>query len=114
MRFLTRFIVIATLAAFAASSVAHAAGSARMATEVIMADVKIESLINCEACDDDAANTPGLVCEFVCSSAAAAPLENAPMDIGLFPVSSAHGIPAGQNFLGLTSPPAEHPPRLFL
>jgi hypothetical protein len=85
-----------------------------MATEVITAEVEITSHLSCEAYDDVASNEMNIVCEFVCSSATAAPLDDSSTDIGLFPLPSTNGIPTGQHFIGLTIAPATHPPRLFL
>ena len=113
MRFLARLIMIAVLAAFAASSAAHAAGSARMASGMIAAGVDMAE-DGCEACDDDTAGALGIACDFVCNSAAAAALLEASAEFGPLAVSSAHGMPIARDFRGLTSPPAKQPPKILL
>jgi hypothetical protein len=105
-------MMIASLAAFAASSVAHAVGSARMASEMIAAGVEMTALADCEACDDDVTGSLGIACDFVCNSAAAAALVEASADSGPSAVTSAHGMPSERDYRGLTSPPAKQPPRL--
>ncbi|MDF1671200.1 MAG: hypothetical protein P1U83_16480 [Roseovarius sp.] len=114
MKFFARLMMIASLAAFAASSVAHAAGSAKMASEMIAEGVEMTALADCEACDDDATGSLGIACDFVCNSAAAAALVEASAEFDPLAVSSAHGMPIARDFRGLTSPPAKQPPRLFL
>ncbi|RKF12471.1 hypothetical protein D6850_17515 [Roseovarius spongiae] len=113
MHLFARLMMTAVLAAFAASSVAHAAGSARMASEMIVAGVDVTGA-GCEACDDDAAGTLGIACDFVCNSAVAAALVETSAGCGPFAVSSAHGMMIEQDFHGLTGPPAKQPPRLLL
>ena len=113
MHVVARFLMIAVLAAFAASSVAYAAGSARMASDMITAGAEMAGA-GCEACDDDAAGALGIACDFVCNAAAAAALVDASADSGPSEVSSTHGMPIGRDFLGLTSPPAKQPPRFLL
>ena len=113
MQFFSRFMMIAVLAAFAASSVVHAAGSARMASEMITAGAEMAGA-DCEACNDDAAGTLGIACDFVCNSAAAAALVEASADSGPFVASIAFGMPIAPDFRGLTSPPAKQPPKLLL
>ncbi|EAP79053.1 MAG: hypothetical protein GY701_04050 [Sulfitobacter sp.] len=113
MHFVARLIMIVVLAAFAVSSVAHAAGSARMASEMISAGAEMAGA-GCEACDDDTAGTLGVVCDFVCNSAAAAAMVEASAEFGPLAVSSAHRLPIPRDFFGLSSPPAKQPPRFLL
>ena len=113
MHFVARLIIIAVLAAFAASSVVHAAGSARMASEMIAAGAGMAGA-DCEACDDDTAGTLGVACDFVCNSATAVALVGASAEIGPIAVSSAHGLPIARDFRGLISPPAKQPPKILL
>ena len=112
MHFVARLIIIAVLAAFAASSVAHAAGSARMASEMITAGAEMPGA-DCEACDGSAGPS-GIACDFVCNSATAAALLETSAEFGLHAISSAHGMPIARDFRGLTSPPAKQPPRFLL
>jgi len=112
MRFFARLMIIAVLAAFAASSVAHAAGSARMASEMITAGVEMPGA-DCEACDDSAGPLD-IACDFVCNSAATAALVETSAEFGPLTVSSAHGMPIARDFRGLTSPPAKQPPKILL
>jgi hypothetical protein len=113
MHFVARLIMITVLAAFAVGSVAHAAGSARMASEMIAAGAEMAGA-GCEACDDDTAGTLGVACDFVCNSATAVALVEASAEFGPLAVSSAHGLPIARDFLGLSSPPAKQPPRFLL
>ncbi|QIK42488.1 hypothetical protein [Pontivivens nitratireducens] len=112
MHFVARLIMIAVLAAFAVSSVAHAAGSARMASEMITAGAEMPGA-DCEACDDSAGPS-GIACDFVCNSAAAAALVETSAEFGLHAISSAHGMSIARDFRGLTSPPAKQPPKFLL
>jgi hypothetical protein len=112
MHFVARLIMIAVLAAFAASSVVHAAGSARMASEMIAAGAEMPGA-DCEACDGSAGPS-GIACDFVCNSATAVALVGASAEFGLIAVSSAHGLPIARDFSGLISPPAKQPPRFLL
>ena len=112
MHFVARLIMIAVLAAFAVSSVAHAAGSARMASEMITAGAEMPGA-DCEACDGSAGPL-GVACDFVCNSATAVALVGASAEFGPIAVSSAHGLPIARDFRGLTSPPAKQPPKILL
>jgi len=114
MKLFARLVMITVLATFVASTVAHAAGSAKMAAEMITAGVEMPGFADCDACDDDAAGLLGIACDFVCNSAAAGALLEVSGDGGLFAVSSAYRIPISRDSCGLTSPPAKQPPRLTL
>jgi hypothetical protein len=113
MHFVARLTMIAVLAAFAASSVAYAVGSARMASELIAAGAEMTGA-GCAACDDDAAGGFGAACDYVCNSAASAALVEASAEFGPHAVSNTHGMSVARDFLGLSTPPAKEPPRFPL
>lgn len=106
-----RLILVAFLAVFAASTVAHVAGSAAMAASMIIANDTAMGMADCKACGDSDASAGGTACDFVCGIGALAAL----------PAHSCEGIAnlSGQalkfaqarDFRGLTSPPAKQPPR---
>ena len=84
-----------------------------MASETLAANVALPVLTDCTACDDGTAGTTGIPCDFICNPVAAM-LTEASAGNGPFLVSRVHDIPVKRDFRGLTSPPAEQPPRLFL
>jgi len=114
MQFLARFMMVVTFAAFAASSVVHAAGSAWVASGMIAADVEMTTLADCDACDDGVAGTLGIACDFVCNSATITAEPEASANSGPIAVPYNYGTPVAQDVRGLTGPPAQEPPRLFL
>ena len=102
MKFVARLILVAVLAVFAVSSVAHAAGSADMAAAMIASGDAAMPMSDCDACDDTGA--AGSFAAVV-----------APQAYGI--VSSpreALGPAVTQDFCGLSSPPAKHPPRTLI
>ena len=114
MQFLARFMMIATFVAFAASSVAHSAGSAWVASGMIAADVEMTTLADCKACDDDSAGASGIACDFVCNSGTTAAVVEASVNSDLVAVPYNYGMPIARDFRGLTSQPAKQPPRFLL
>ncbi|WP_339834313.1 hypothetical protein [uncultured Parvibaculum sp.] len=114
MKFVARLILVAVLAVFAVSSVAHAAGSADMAAAMIASGDAAMPMSDCDACDDTGAGEMGLACDLVCGAGSFAAVV-APQAYGI--VSSpreALGPAVTQDFCGLSSPPAKHPPRTLI
>ena len=114
MKFLARLILVAVLAAFAASSVAHAAGSAEMAAAMIASDDAAMHMSDCDPCGDTDAGEMGLACGFVCGAGGFAAVL-APQAHGVVSASrEALGPAVTQDFCGIASPPAKHPPRTLI
>ena len=114
MTFLTRLILAAVLAVFAARSFAHTAGSGAMAADVIASGSTITVMPDCDACGDTDVDGTGFACDFVCNAgnltAALAPQLQDVFQAGLhLPAAS-----VTHDFRGLNSPPAKQPPRIDL
>lgn len=114
MRLIAGLILATVLAAFAASSVAHATGSAAMTAEMIASDAAPMDMTDCKACADPESGALGIACDFVCaSSGLAAVLAQQCEAIAVTPGEAAmSSVP--RDFRGLTSPPAKHPPRILI
>src|SRR3546814_16223585 len=84
MNFVARLIIVAVLAAFAVSSVAHAAGSAEMAAATIACDDAATHMSDCDACGDLDAGEMGVACDFVCGAGGFAAVL-APQAYGIVP-----------------------------
>lgn len=114
MKFLARLILVAVLAAFAVSSVAHAAGSAEMAAAMITSDDAAMHMSDCDACGDVDAGDMGVACGFVCGAGGFAAVL-APQAYDIVSTSrEALGPAVTQDFCGVSSPPAKHPPRSLI
>ena len=114
MKFVARLILVTVLAAFAASSIAHAAGSAEMAAAMIASDDAATHMSDCDVCGDTDSGEMGLTCELVCGAGGfAAVLAPQAFDNVSAP-REALGPAVTQDFSGLSSPPAKQPPRTLI
>lgn len=114
MTFLARLIFAAVFAAFAASSVAHAAGSAEMAAAMIASDDAAMHMSDCDACGDTDAGEMAVACDLVCGAGSFAAVL-APHGYGIVSVPrEALGPAVTQNFCGVASLPAKPPPRTLI
>lgn len=114
MKFVARLILVAVLAAFAASSVAQAVGSAEMAAAMFASDDAAMHMPDCDACDDTDAGEMDLACGFVCGAGGFA-VVLAPQPHVIVSASREALEPAvTQDFRGIASPPAKHPPRILI
>ena len=114
MKFVVRLILVAVLAAFAVSSVAHAAGSAEMAAAMIASDDAAVHMSDCDACGDLDADDMGVACGFVCGAGGFAAVL-APQAYGIVSAPrGALGLAITRDFCGVSSPPAKHPPRTLI
>ena len=114
MQLIARLILVAVLAVFAVSSIAHAAGSAAMTADMVVSDIATKDMADCEACTDPESGTMGLSCDFVCSAAGLAAVLAQQCDaIVLAPGKAAMSLVAC-DFYGLTSSPAKQPPRFLI
>lgn len=114
MKSLARLIFVAVLAAFAASSVAHAAGSAEMAAVMISADDAAMHMSDCDACGDPDASEMGLACDFVCGAGSFTAVL-APQACAIVSAArEALGPAVTQDFRGVSGPPAQHPPQTLI
>lgn len=114
MKFLARLILVTVLAAFSASSVAYAAGSAEMTAAMIASDGAAMHMSDCEACGDPETGEMGVACDFVCGAAGFAAVL-APQARGIVSAGREALRPAvTQDFCGVPSPPAKHPPRTLI
>lgn len=114
MKFFARLLLVAILAAFAASSVAHAAGSAGMAAAMIASDEAAMDMSECDPCDDSNACEMGIACNFVCGAGAFAAVL-APQTQGIIHAPRETLWPAiTQDWYGVTGPPAKQPPRTLI
>lgn len=114
MQFIARLIFVALLAAFAASSVAHAAGSAKMAADMVAIDVASMDMADCEACDGPEVGGMGPTCDFLCSSGSFAAVLGPQGDRFVQPPHGLLNPVVSGGHRGLTCPPTEHPPRTHL
>lgn len=111
---IARLILIAFLAVFAASTVAHAAGSAAMAASMITAKDPAMGMADCKACGGSDANPGGIACDFVCGTGALAALPAHSCE-GITRISGqAFKFSQAREFRGLSSPPAMRPPRTLI
>ncbi|MET4702077.1 hypothetical protein ABIE65_005128 [Constrictibacter sp. MBR-5] len=114
MNFVARLIIVAVLAAFAVSSVAHAAGSAEMAAATIACDDAATHMSDCDACGDLDAGEMGVACDFVCGAGGFAAVL-APQAYGIVSAPrEALRAPVTQEFSGVSSSPAKPPPRTLI
>jgi hypothetical protein len=115
MRLIASLILATVLAAFAASSVVHAAGSAGMAAEMIASGATVAEMADCEACGDVESGANGIACDFhCCAGGFAAVPAPAQTEIAFRERGEALGHTLTRDFRGLTSPPAKEPPRTLL
>lgn len=111
MHLSARLILVAVLAAFAVSSVAHAAASAKMAAGMVASGAVTTDMADCDACVDPEPGAKGIACNFVCGAGSFAAV--------FAPQSERIAYAAGKclepaealDFCGLSSPPAKQPPR---
>lgn len=114
MKFFARLLLVAVLAAFAASSVAYAAGSAEMAAAMIASDDAAMDMSECDPCVDSGAGEMGVACSFVCGAGGFAAML-APQTQGIVQAPRETLGPAvTHNFRGRTGPPAKQPPRTLI
>jgi hypothetical protein len=115
MRLIASLILATVLAAFVASSVVHAAGSAGMAAEMVASGATVAEMADCEACGDGESGANGIACDFVCGAGGFAAVP-APVQTGSVfqETSEALGHTLPRDFRGLTSPPAKEPPRILI
>ncbi len=114
MKFVARLILVAVLAAFAANPVAQAAGSAEMAATMIASDDAAMHMPDCDACKDTDAGEMGLACGFVCGAGGFTVVLAPQLYVIVSALREAHGPAVTQDFRGIASPPAEHPPRTLI
>ncbi|GHA19475.1 hypothetical protein V6617_18335 (plasmid) [Pelagibacterium nitratireducens] len=112
MKFFVRLIVVTVLAAFAASSVAHATGSAEMTAAMIASDDAAMDMPDCDACGDE--GQTAFACDVICGAGGFASLL-VPQSQGMFqsPRQTLNPV-VTQNLRGLTGPPAKQPPRSLI
>jgi len=111
MQLIARLILVAVLAAFAVSSVAHAAGSAAMAADMVASETTTMDMADCDACADPESGAMDISCDFVCGAGGfAAVLAQQCEAIASRPGEAAMPS-ATRDFRGLSSPPAKQPPR---
>ncbi|WP_299845620.1 hypothetical protein [uncultured Jannaschia sp.] len=114
MQLIARLLLVVALAAFAVSPVAHAAGSAAMATEMVGSDAATMDMADCDACADPASGAMGISCDFVCGAGGfAAVLAQQYEGIALRP-GEIRWSSVSRDFCSLTSPPAKQPPRTLI
>lgn len=113
MKLIARLVLVATLAAFAAASAAHAMGSATMGAGMIASAESAMDMPGCDDCGGPEGAANGLACDLVCGAGGLATLTG-PQASGL---TERPGGPVGpaeaRDLRGRTGPPAEHPPRLL-
>ena len=111
MQLIARLILVAVLAAFAVSPVAHAAGSAVMAADMVSSDAGTMNMADCDACADPGSGAKGIACDFVCAAGGFAAVL-APQTERIVRTPGKSYEPAeARDFCGLSSPPAKQPPR---
>ena len=111
MQLIARLILVAVLAAFAVSPVAHAAASAGMAADMVASDAATMDMADCDACDVPGSGAMGIACDFVCGAGSFAAVL-APQTEGFAQApGKSLGAAEAQDFCGLSSPPAKQPPR---
>ena len=114
MKLFARLVVVTVLAAFAASSVAYAAGSAEMTAAMIASDDAAMDMSDCDACGDADAGQTAFACNFICGAGGFASLL-VPQSQGMFQSPRQTLSPVvTQNLRGLTGPPAKQPPRSLI
>lgn len=111
MHLIARLLLVVVLAAFAVSSVAHAAGSAAMAADMVTSDAAVMDMADCEACADPGTGADGIVCDFVCGAGGFAAVLSQDCDAVALKPGEAAISSVTRDFCGLTSPPAKEPPR---
>ena len=114
MQFIARLLFVALLAAFAASSVAHAAGSAKMTANMVAADVMSMDMADCEACDGPEVGGMGLACDFLCGSGSLAAVLGPQGDRFVQPTGGLLDPAVTADHCGLACPPTEQPPRTLI
>jgi hypothetical protein len=114
MRLLARLLLFFALAVFAAGAVAQAAGSARMASEMVAAEPGMSEMPGCVLCDvEDEDFVAGAACDLVCSTGCPVALE-VPAASGVpSAASQRHLLPIAQILNGKTTLPDKQPPRAF-
>ena len=114
MTLLSRLFLAIVLAAFAASSFAHAANSGAMAAEMIASDTTVTIMSGCEACGDADVDGKGIACNFVCNAGSFTAMLSPQMLSNFQSGSDVLATSVVHDFRGLTSPPAKQPPRTFI
>ncbi|MBM9595030.1 hypothetical protein [Roseitranquillus sediminis] len=113
MQLIARLILVAVLAAFAVSSVAHAAGSAAMAADMVASDTAAMDMADCDACADPESGAMGISCDFVCGAGGFAAVLAQQCDAVALRPGAAPMSSVTRDFCGLSSPPAKEPPRIL-
>ncbi len=114
MQFIAGLVLVGLLAAFAASSVGHAAGSAKMAADMVAIDVASMDMADCEACDGPEVGGMGLACDFLCGSGSLAAVLGPHGDRFVQPTGGLLDPAVTDDHCGLTCPPTEQPPRTLI
>lgn len=109
-----RLLMIVVLAAFAAGSLVHAAGSSEMAATMLHAGEAPVTSADCEACDEGRTGDMGSACDLVCATNIVAAIPVLQAD-GFVPLRRGTLVPAAaRDLLGHVGPPAKQPPRTLI
>lgn len=112
MKMFVRLLMIALLAAFAAGSVVHAAGSSNMATTMLVSGEAAMMASDCEACGEFA--DMGSACDLLCVANGVATIPVLQAN-GFVPLHRGTLVPApARDLLGHVGPPAKQPPRSLI
>ncbi|MCC4298169.1 hypothetical protein [Aurantimonas coralicida] len=114
MHMFARLIFVALLAAFAAGSVAHAAGSARMTADMVATDIAPMSMAGCETCGDPEVGDMGIACDFLCGSGSFAAILGPQADPLVRRISGFIETKIADDRRGLTALSAKQPPRTLI
>ncbi|MCW7546304.1 hypothetical protein N7I30_21255 [Aurantimonas litoralis] len=114
MQFVARLLFVAFLSAFAASSVAHAAGSAKMAADMATSHVAAMEMADCDACDGPEVGDIGIACDVLCGSGSLAAILGPQSGRFIQPLGGLLDPAVTEDLCGLTCPPTEQPPRTFI
>ena len=114
MMLLARLMLAAFLAAFAATSVGHAAGSGEMAAAMVLSDDAMETSDCVIPCGESDAGGLAVVCDIECGTGGVVALL-AGQAHGVFQEpQEIFALPIAQTSNGLTGPPAKQPPRTLI
>ena len=114
MQLFARLILVALLAAFAVGTVAQAAGSAGIATEMAAVDVATSDMADCDACGDSGAGGMGLACEFFCGAGSFSAVLAPQTDRFAEATGSSLWPAAAHAPRGVIGTPAKQPPRILV
>lgn len=111
MKFFAHLILVAVLAAFAASSVAYAASSVKMAATMIASGDAAMDMSDCDA--DSEAGEMGIACDFVCAAGGFAAVHTSQVQ-AIVPLRESLEPTVTQDFYSLARPPGKQPPRTLI